>query len=188
MRALSTLRRRYLTLLGGAIIVSLFTACGASASGGLGAAPGTPVGTTITATATASSSSSGAMPSDTVTAALNGCPVKQAPSNATAPTDAVVVKQSATMEQHVSASQGQALVVQLRPELRWTLNIQDPNHTLAPSQPNGWYDAGLNACVWRFVVVARGTATLTFGGAAICQGGTICPHIALEQDVTVSVS
>ncbi|HKV84242.1 MAG TPA: hypothetical protein VJN88_06775 [Ktedonobacterales bacterium] len=194
MRASSATRRYYgYALLGGVLILSLLTACGASTAGTLGADRGGATtrssgGTTSVATATTSTGGTGALPSNTVTTTLNGCPVKQAPADAATPTGAVVVNGVSAMEQQVTASQGQAVVVQLKPEMRWVLNIQDPNHTLTPAQPNGWYDAGLNVCVWRFSVVARGNATLYFGGTVVCQAGSVCPKFAVEQDVTVTAN
>lgn len=186
----SRIKQRYVTVLGGMLLLSLLTACGASASSPLGADHSTTTrGASASAATTApATAATGATASKTVTAILNGCPVKQEPANAAIPTGAVVVQQSTAMEQQVTARQGQALVVHLKPELRWTLNVQDPSHALLASTPNGWYDAGLNACVWRFSVVSQGTATLTFSGTVICQPGTVCPHVVLEQDVTISAS
>ncbi|HKV83899.1 MAG TPA: protease inhibitor I42 family protein [Ktedonobacterales bacterium] len=174
-------------------------ACGANSGGArLGPSHGSTDGSYASASATASAATAtssgdgstggtGAMPSDTNSVTVNGCPAHQ-PAAATARPADVVASQSSGLDQQVTLKQGQTLEIRLNPTLRWTLTMGAASRLLTPAQPNGWYGAAVNACVWRFTASASGSADLAFSGLAICQGGSICPHGALAQDYAVTVS
>lgn len=87
---------------------------------------------------------------------------------------------------HVALHRGQTVEFRMGTTFEWLLLVSDPAHMLVARQPQGAYDAGLNLCVWRFSVVAAGTAHLTFDGEPHCKGGTACPQLALEQEYDVT--
>jgi hypothetical protein len=87
----------------------------------------------------------------------------------------------------VTMTTGQVLEVRLGSVLHWTLVWQDPNGVLAPSDRNGWYDAGAQVCVWRFTAKNAGTVNLAYSGRPICPAGKACPQFVIESDFTVTV-
>jgi hypothetical protein len=151
------------------ILESLLAACGMSAG------PGAPQKTASVTNTTPNTS-------------INGCPIKQPPSNTAAHPADVVVGPPSSMHEQVTVQQGRTLEIRLRPQFRWSLSTQDRAHSLTSAQPNGWYDASLQVCVWRFTAVASGTADLTYTGTAVCQGGAPCPQFAINEDFTVTVA
>lgn len=191
--------RRVGALVGVTLLMGMLAACGASTGAPLGSSRGSAGGGYASATATASAATatsggagsaggSGALPSDTTVASANGCPARQPPSAAPSRPADVVASQSSGMDQQITLKQGQTVEIRLNPALRWSLTTSAVSSLLTPTQPNGWYDTAVNACVWRFTASAAGSADLAFSGMAICQGGAVCSHVALEQDYTVTVS
>lgn len=161
------------------VVVALAVAvagCGASSSvpGGQGAsaAPPTAVATTTPGTA-----------------ALNGCPTTQPPANLRAP-DVVVRGGGETAQSSGSAVTlpvGQTLQVELPAVNRWRVVIADSNSILTQPSQNGWYDDHLRACVWQFMAVKTGRATLSYGGRAVCSPRSQCPGYVIAQSFSVTV-
>jgi hypothetical protein len=101
----------------------------------------------------------------------------------------VIVSQSAQgtdAAQPIALAQGQRLEIRLAPSFTWELSVSDPGHILAGANPEGWYDAGLQACVWRFTAQGAGSAQLTFSGAAVCPYLKLCPSV--EQTIAYGVT
>jgi|GEM_PF-1421926 len=178
------------------LLLLFVTACapGGQASGSAGGdfgapTPGaaTPGSTSSTTNPPGSGSPSAAQPTPG-SASLNGCPSQQPPPNAAAhPADVVVSAGGGADGLVVSLRMGQTLEVRLSATVRWGLQMQGAATILTASTPNGWYDAILKACVWRFTATGAGSATLIYGGGLVCAPHSQCPTIAAVQDYTVTV-
>lgn len=201
-------RRVSWIVMGVAVLALLLMGCGVTNGNPLGgtSATGTPVGSagsakdgtpaargaTTTETAGAAHAAPGATPVGGAAGSAGAgagsgesCPAANGQAAGARPAPDVVVGQ-ASFEQRVALHQGQTVEFRLGTTFEWRLLVDDPAHVLAAQQPQGAYDPRLNLCVWRFSVVAAGTAHLTFDGEPHCKGGTACPQLALEQryDVT----
>ena len=118
-----------------------------------------------------------------------GCPVQRAPSDANSfhPDVTITSSQDLGAAQPVALTQGQRLEIHLESTVQWSLTTTGPAHVLDSMTPAGWYDASLNACVWRFTAVGAGTDHLAFRGPVLCPPNIRCTAV-LEQvafDVTV---
>jgi hypothetical protein len=113
--------------------------------------------------------------------ATNGCPSKQIPVDGgnfrPAVTATYTLDQGAV--QPISVARGQGLEIHLAPTAQWSLTLSDADHTLESLAPEGWYDAPLDACVWRFAASNAGVARLDFRGLVLCQPNLHC-KAALE--------
>jgi hypothetical protein len=121
-------------------------------------------------------------------AAANGCPSKQLPVDGGVfrPDVTTTYNQDMGAAQPIALTHGQRLEIHLDPTVQWSLTITDPAHVVDGLTPAGWYDASLNACVWRFAVVGAGGAHLVFGGPIMCRPNIHCTAV-LERvafDVT----
>ncbi len=168
---MKSLLRPWSVVIGGVLLLALFAGC-APGTTGTASSPNSPTATTTTA-------ASG-------NAGLNGCPSESKPANAGTKAD-VVVTFTGAEGQTVTLNKGQTLEVHLPAAMRWGLSTQGSANVLTPSVPNGWYDAGLDSCVWRFAAAGQGNVTLAFGGVAVCKPNTECPAIAVAQDYEVTV-
>jgi hypothetical protein len=121
-------------------------------------------------------------PATTYDASAKGCPSKQIPVDGGAfhPAVSTTYTLDQGAAQPVTIAQGQGLEIHLIPTVHWSLTISDPNHTLDGLAPAGWYDASLDACVWRFATSGAGVARLTFKGTILCQPNLHC-KAALEE-------
>lgn len=122
-------------------------------------------------------------------ATANGCPSKQLPADGGIfrPDVTITSSQDLGATQSFALTQGQRLEIHLDPTTQWNLTTTDPAHVLDSMTPAGWYDASLNACVWRFTAVGAGTDHLAFRGPVLCPPNIRCTAV-LEQvafDVTV---
>jgi hypothetical protein len=82
---------------------------------------------------------------------------------------AVTVTQDVDSAQPITLARGQHLEISLTPGVQWRLTSSDPDHALAAASAEGWYDASVSACIWRFTAVSNGTAQLSFSGLVLCQ-------------------
>ncbi len=167
-------RSRGATLIALTLLASLalLAACGRTTSGDLNTAP--------TATTVATRATFGAT--------ANGCFTPQAPADAGSFTPDVVVTQQTTASSSISLTKGQRLELRLTPTVRWGLTLSDPDHTLASAPVQGWYDASVGACVWRFSAVGAGQAELNFDGTSVCpKGGACAQPTDLAQSYSVVV-
>ncbi len=178
------------------LILLLFVAAcapGGQASGSAVGGPGGPTagaatpGSTSSATNPSGSSSPPAEQPTPGSASLNGCPSQQPPPGAANPTDVVVSSGGGANGLAVSLRAGQTLEVRLAATVHWGLQIKDTAHILTASTPNGWYDASLKACVWRFTATGAGSAALIYGGSLVCAPHSQCATIAEAQDYTITV-
>ena len=158
------------------------------------AAPGTPTDTAALPTAESSAAPTSAAgptltpaPAATVGASGNGCPAQQPPASAANPPD-VVATAGVACGATASLCACQVLEVRLAANLRWSLTVQDPAGALAPAAPNGWFDAALQSCVWRFTGQATGAANLAYNGRAICKPGAICTNFVILESFAVTVT
>ncbi|HST88814.1 MAG TPA: hypothetical protein VLJ14_10580 [Ktedonobacterales bacterium] len=198
-RGLRTLEMAHAQRLALVLALALVCAgCGVTSGQALGGTPaGTPTGsagsangrTTATETAGAAHAGPGATPAGgsggTGAGGGESCPAANGQAANTRPAPDVIVGQTG-IEQHVALHQGQTVEFRLGTTFEWLLLVSDPAHVLSAQQPRGAYDSQLNLCVWRFAVVAAGTAHLTFDGEPHCKGGTTCPQLALEQEYDVT--
>lgn len=123
------------------------------------------------------------------TAAYNGCPAQQAPADAGSFKPDMIVSQnpqSASSAQPIALVRGQRLEIRLEPMVQWQLNLSDPDHTLANSASEGWYDGTLKACIWHFTAIGTGSAQLNYSGPVVCPPLKLCP--AVEQELIYHVS
>ncbi len=153
----------------GAIMSALLlAACGRTVNAGNGDA-----GASATATATA------------VASTLNGCPGKQA-SSSPLPAASTVVTQVSGNPTRVTLNIDQTVEVRLPANFRWGGGPNDPNHILSATADEGWFDATLHTCIWRYTATKAGSAALTFSGTFLCEASKPCPAIATvaEYDVT----
>jgi hypothetical protein len=125
----------------------------------------------VTASAAASTAAS-ATPSQTSSppgvAAVLGCPAAQSPAGP-APVSTVVLTQADDQAPSRTLALGQTLEIRLSTGVRWHVLVDDPSHALTPASSQGWYDAALGACVWRFLASGVGSVTLVVNGVIICQ-------------------
>jgi hypothetical protein len=125
-------------------------------------------------------------------ASLNGCGAQQAPANAGTRGDVIVhggggqyaVGQAAPT---TSLRKGQTLEVQLPAGFHWTLMKPSANTVLTAAANNGWYDASLQSCIWRFTAAAIGSASLQYAGRQVCAPGAKCPTFLVEEEFHVAV-
>jgi hypothetical protein len=121
------------------------------------------------------------------TPAANGCPAKQVPADGATFSPDVTVTQDATSPQPIALSRGQRLEIRLDPQTQWKLSATDPNGALSVQPPEGWYDASLHACIWRFAARNPGSAHLLLSGLVTCEPHPPCTAAVdtIEFDVTV---
>ena len=144
--------------------------------------------TSLTATPSATQSATKS-PSARNSATANGCPSKQLPVDGGIfrPDVTITSSQDLGAAQSFALTQGQRLEIHLESTVQWSLTTTDPAHVLDSMTPAGWYDASLNACVWRFTAIGAGTDHLAFRGPVLCPPNIRCTAV-LEQvafDVTV---
>ena len=121
-------------------------------------------------------------------AALNGCPTQQAPPDATSkPADVVANEIANANGQPVTLKVGQILEVRLSAPKRWGLSLQDSSQILQPDATEGWYNAMLRDCIWRFTAKSAGTASLIYAGGPVCAANTKCPDFVEAQEFDVTV-
>jgi hypothetical protein len=164
--------RAWGVVIGCLLLLALLAACAPGSSN----TASSPVSPTQTATAAASGA-----------AGLNGCPAANPPANAGTKADVVVTFKSGAQGPTVTLNKGQTLEVRLQPTMHWSLNIQGDASVLTASSGNGWYDASLDSCVWRFTAANQGNTTLAFTGVAVCKPNTECPALAAAQEYDVTV-
>ena len=169
---MKSLLRPWGVVIGCLLLLTFLAACAPGASSNTASSPNSP-------TATATKAASG-------NTGLNGCPSESPPATAGTKAD-VVVTFTGAEGQTVTLNKGQTLEVRLPAAMRWSMSIQGNANVLTPSAANGWYDASLDNCVWRFVAANQGNATLSFGGVAVCKPNTECPAIAVAQDYEITV-
>jgi hypothetical protein len=185
-----------------AVLVVLLAACGQTSVSSQAPVNG-PADTSSAPTATASRAPTSPSPASAQPAsgqkaggsAINGCAAAQAPAEAATFKANVIVSQSAQgtqgtqgtdAAQPIALAQGQRLEIRLAPSFTWELSVSDPGHILAGANPEGWYDASVQACIWRFTAQGAGSAQLTFAGAAVCPYLKLCPSV--EQTITYGVT
>jgi hypothetical protein len=157
--------------------LSLLTSCGQMTPGGQRVQSGSP-----SASSTPASRLAGA-------ASYNGCPAQHPPVDAASfRPDVVVSQENVSSPQMIALTQGQRIEIRLQPMYRWQLTASDSSHALAASSnPEGWYDDSLKACIWRFTAAATGSAQLSYSGPIVCPPLELCPsdEQSLTYDVTV---
>lgn len=166
------LLRAWGVVIGCFLVLAFLAACAPGASS-TGSSPGSP-------TQTATTAASG-------TAGPNGCPSQSPPANAGTKADVVVNFAGGAQGKTVTLNKGQTLEVRLPSTMRWSLNVQGDASVLTASAGNGWYDASLNSCVWRFAAANQGNATLAFAGVMVCRPNSECSEIAVAQEYDVAV-
>jgi hypothetical protein len=175
--------------------VLLVAACGQSSVSNeavINGAAATPPAATATAMAAAAgtpASPSIASGQKATSRGVEGCSTALAPADAAAFTPDVVVSQTAqetSAPQPVTLARGQRLEIRLSPADSWELSATGMSSILVAVNPQGWYDGGARACIWRFTAQGAGSAQLTFVGAAVCPFLRLCPSV--EQTVTYAVT
>jgi hypothetical protein len=164
-----------LTLLAITVLVPLLAGCGAAPMSGTVTTSGSPA---PTATVVKYNS-----------ATPQGCPSGQSPIDAASFTPDVIVTQDARAAgtaQPVVLAPGQRLEIRLQPMFTWELKMSGAGNALAVTGPQGWYDASLKMCVWRFTAAGAGKATLAFDGDVVCPPLKLCP--SMEQSVAYRVT
>jgi len=122
-------------------------------------------------------------------ATSNGCPVSQAPPDSGSFKPDVIVSQNpqnAEVAQLITLAQGQHLEVRLQAGYSWELTVSDQNHILVSTSSEGWYDAGVKACIWHFTAGGRGDAQLSYRGVLMCPPLKSCPSV--EQSALYHVT
>jgi hypothetical protein len=117
------------------------------------------------------------------TAALNGCPEQRIPVDSGGNPFVVTTFDA---DHPVTVSVGKTIEIQLRATTRWGLQKQDSGNILGDLAPEGYFNAALKACVWRYAVQSAGTARLTFTGSPVCAPGVQCPAIAEIEELIIS--
>jgi hypothetical protein len=122
-------------------------------------------------------------------ATANGCPTKQLPVTGGVFHPDVIVTSSQDLgaAQSVSLTRGQRLEIRLDPTTQWSLTSADPAHVLQGSATEGWFDASLSACMWRFTAINAGVAHLTFHGVILCRPNIRCTAVFDEAAFVVTV-
>jgi hypothetical protein len=167
-----------LTLLVIMVLVSLLTGCGSAPIHGAGVTRGSPAPAPTTTQAKFNST----VPS--------GCPSAQPPADAASFKPDVIVSQDAQVAgkaQPIVLAQGQRLEIRLQSMFNWELMMSGASSALAVTGPQGWYDANLNVCVWRFTAVGSGEANLTFDGVIVCPPLKLCPSVEESAAYRVTV-
>lgn len=169
MRTMRTIRRMWFAGTGATILlvaVMSLSACGVTATTGVGGAAPTPTQTTP-ARGTPTAFGCGAPKlGETIPPATMMLPVK-----------------NATMAVKV----GQSVGADLPATFRWTLRSDDPNQALTTLSPQGALDVTTSTCDWRFRAANPGTVTLTFSGVFQCPPHTMCPALAMALSYTLDV-
>lgn len=179
------MRYQNTTNLAGAVALLLalcLTACGVTATSTTGKTSTTPSPTRGSPTLTPGS------------AALNGCPIQQAPVG-WPPADVVLTMtgaQGATATPglgpiHVTVMHGQIIDVRLSATYQWRITSAPSATVLTMAQPAGWYDPQYRACVWRFTAAGTGATGLQLTGTVVCQPETPCSTIALLASYQITV-
>jgi hypothetical protein len=133
-----------------------------------------------TSTATSAKINS-TMPSD--------CLSGQSPTDAASFKPDVIVSQNsdaAGVAQSITLAQGQRLEIRLQSMFNWVLMISGTSNALAITGPQGWYNASLKMCVWRFTAIDAGEVRLDFEGTIVCPPLKLCPSI--EESATYQVT
>lgn len=86
----------------------------------------------------------------------------------------------------ITVSNGATIEVQLPFGQKW-LGPTSKQGPLVEQQPAGYASKNVNACVWRFVAKATGTAQLEFNGMALCQHSKACPMYIMAVPFTIKV-
>ena len=168
-------RSRRDTSVAGAVILmvlaaTLIAGCGVSSS------------TAGSASATPTPTRHGAPPGLTVRPCPG--PVGSPPST----TSTVVVLTPNTPNRSVAASMHDVVRIQLPASMRWSYDSTASTASiLSQAAPGGIEDTQLNACVWDFNAVSKGTATLHFTGQALCDPNMPCAMFMLNLTLTVTV-
>jgi len=83
---------------------------------------------------------------------------------------------------------GQSVEVALPANLQWTYSPTSGQGIVQLQQPAGYYDASRQSCIWRFVTLAKGQATLAYSRIAVCVPGTKCSQVAMAVPLDLTVS
>jgi hypothetical protein len=162
------------------LFLSLLAGCGAvsspSSSNG-GASNSGALAASSTATTGASGSST-----------RNGCPSQQAPAAASSAADVTVKQAGGESGKSVTLRKGQTLEILLPATYHWRLGTSNLGGTLTDVEPEGWYDAAMQSCAWRFTGASVGTIPLDFGATPLCDPGKMCPALAFDVSYSVTVS
>jgi hypothetical protein len=175
-RQLRSLDRLALLLI--TVLVSLLAGCRQVTMGSPVATSGSPA-----TSSTATSATINSIPS-------TGCPVAQSPAGAASFKPDVIVSQNSQVAgtvQPIILAQGQRLEIRLQPMFSWDLTISSNGNALAITSPEGWYDASVHACVWRFTAVGAGEVQLTYNGVIVCPPLKLCPSVEQSAIYRVTV-
>jgi hypothetical protein len=125
-----------------------------------------------------------------------GCFVRQAPTGWT-PADVVLTADAAAVATvaasgsdwltKVTIKRGRNLDFDMTSSIQWLLTTPPSADILATAQPAGWYNATIQACVWRFGAVSKGTALVGFTGVDLCAPNAACARLALPPHYHITV-
>jgi len=104
---------------------------------------------------------------------------------AKAPAKAKVVITHTATNVTVGAHQRDIIEVDLPFGHKW--GAPSLSGSLEMQQPAGYAWKPTNACVWRFIAKAPGTAQLTFPARALCKPGELCPLYVMEFPFTITI-
>ena len=142
----------------------------------------------VAACGSSSNASTSTPPETPGSAALNGCPTQLAPSDAASkPADVVANESAGASGQPVTLKVGQILAVRLSAAKRWGLSLQNSGQILQADTAEGWYDAMLHDCIWRFTARSAGSVALVYAGGPVCADNTKCPNFVEAQEFDVTV-
>jgi hypothetical protein len=164
-------------------VVLLLGGCGQVTHAGSASLTATQAATPATTPATTQAQSTG---NSTL---ANGCPSKQIPvdSGLFRPDVTVTYSQDQGVAQPVALTHGQRLEIQLSPNVQWSLTVADPNRVLEGMTPEGWYDASVNACLWRFAAISAGSVYLSFRGSILCLSNLHCTAVSEQAAFEVTI-
>ncbi len=166
-----------------ALLLAL-AACGTNYSAnGSSTSATSPVQPTASATHTSTGVLTTPTPTPTSTPSRNtatayGCPGNQV--IATAPPAATVTLATNANRKEATVNKGDTVNIDLPFGEAWAGPLNLSQDVLAMQSPAGDAFPAVKACVWHFVAVGSGTASLSFTGHPICQARRACPQYVLQ--------
>lgn len=95
------------------------------------------------------------------------------------------VRKQASMQQVMTISVSEQVVISLPVHYTWSVEIEDPAGILNPAQPGVHVSADLSEAACQFTVTAAGTAGLTFTGRPITASGHVRSYIVVQRSYAI---